>query len=291
MPFLTVIGHTNIDVQLHVATMPGGGRSSPVQRRETVYGGTACNIARHASGLGVPTRLWSRVGDDFPTDWREALEEDGVELRFDTPTGALTPTCFILQAPDGEHAFCMDQAAMRPPYDVPDAILDGTTWLHVCTGDPHSYFPLVEEAKKQGILVAFDPGQEIHFAYDEKTFFQMMEAADVMFLNHVELEKAFGFCSYGDPAQFLDHVDVLVVTRGEDGADLWTDAGKVHVDAHKVDVVDHIGAGDGLRAGWYAALHQGKDFGTALRNGVAAAAAVVGMKGPQPHALRPDDLQ
>ena len=106
MPFLTVLGHSNIDVQLSVAAMPGGGRSSPVTDRRTVYGGTACNIARHAAGLGVPVRLWSRVGSDFPADWRADLEVDGVDLTFDE--GERTPTCYILTAPDGEQAYMMD---------------------------------------------------------------------------------------------------------------------------------------------------------------------------------------
>lgn len=290
MPYLAVIGHSNIDVQLDVGEMPGGGRSSPVKSRRTVYGGTAANIARHAAGLGCPVRLWSRVGHDFPDAWRDALESDGVELALDTPEGALTPTCFILSAPDGEQAYCMDQAAMRPPYTVPETVLDGIQWLHVSTGDPASYQPLVKAAKAQGIQIALDPGQEIHYSYDSKSFHQMLELADLLFVNEVELQAAFKLCNYGDPVQFLDHVDALIVTHGAHGADLWTEAGKVHVDAAAAEAVDATGAGDALRAGFYAGLHAGKSMQGALGDGVKAGTFAVTLVGPQPRAIRPDDL-
>lgn len=289
VPFLTVIGHSNIDVQLQVAAMPGGGRSSPVTDRRTVYGGTANNIARHANGLGVTTRLWSRVGADFPSDWRAALESEGVELAFDD--GDRTPTCFILTAPDGEQAYCMDQGAMQAPYPVPESVLEGAAWLHVATGDPFSYAPLMKAARQAGVKVALDPGQEIHFAYDERSFAELVELADVLFLNEVELEKAFDFMAYGDPLQFLDHVDALVVTRGADGADLYEAAGHTHVAPPAIDVVDPTGAGDALRAGWYSALHAGRTMVDALHVGVKAGAAACRLEGPQPRAFSPVDLE
>lgn len=288
MPFLTVIGHSNIDVQLSVAAMPGGGRSSPVADRRTVYGGTANNIARHANGLGVPTRLWSRVGGDFPPEWKAALDDEGVELAFDVE--GRTPTCYILTAPDGEQAYCMDQGAMAPPYAVPESVLDDAAWLHVCTGDPFSYAPLMRAARKAGVKVALDPGQEIHFAYDERSFNELLDLADVLFVNEVELDKAFGFMGYGDPLQILDHVDALVVTRGPDGADLYEVAGHTHVDAPSIAAIDPTGAGDALRAGWYSALAAGRTMVDALHVGVKAGSAACLLEGPQPRALTPQDL-
>ncbi len=287
--FLAVAGHSNIDVQLSVASMPGAGQSSPVADRRTVYGGTACNVARHAAGLGVPTRLWSRVGDDFPPDWKVALEADGVELAFDV--AGRTPTCFILTEPMGDQAYCMDQGAMTPPYMVPSSILDDVQWLHVATGDPDSYLPLMREARERGIRVSLDPGQEIHFAYNDASFAKAIDLANVLFVNEVELAKAYQFMAYGDPQQFLDHVDALVVTHGGKGADLFQAAGVTHADAPAVTVVDPTGAGDAFRAGWYSALHAGRTMVDALHFGVRAGAAAVQFQGPQPRALKPRDLE
>lgn len=276
---LLVVGHSNIDVQIQLNHMPGPGVSSPVQSRRTVYGGTACNIARHAASLGVDVRLWSRVGPDFPVGWLAALEEDGVKLVFEE--GDRTPTCFILTDADGGQSYMMDQGAMTPPYQVPTDALDGVTQLHIATGDPAAYIPLAKEANKRGIPVAFDPGQEIHFAYDSKSFETLLNEAHTFWCNEVELEKAFQYMRYGDPVQFLDHVERVIVTRGENGADIYTDNGVEHVPCAMANLVDPTGAGDAFRAGFYAG-------GPAIAAKVAA--VVVGMQGPQPRAVGIEDI-
>lgn len=291
MTYLTVLGHSNIDVQIRVSALPGPGESRPVSDRRTVYGGTANNIARHAASLGVPTRLWSRVGDDFPVDWRKALEADGLDLSWFESSGARTPTCFVFTDDAGEQAYCMDQGAMAAPYEVPVQVVEGATWLHVSTGDPHSYLPLVEAAREAGVRIGFDPGQEIHFAYDTASFEALLDRADVFFCNDVELRKALGFLRYGSAEQLLDHVDAVVVTHGAEGATLHRAKHKpVTVPAVEADVVDPTGAGDALRAGFYAGLHAGLDMEAALRCGVEAAAVAVRAEGPQSRLASPSDV-
>ncbi len=289
--FLAVVGHTNIDVQLRLKELPAPGESRPVQDRRTVHGGTACNIARHAAGLGVPVRLWSRVGPDFPPDWKVGLEADGVDLTHFDLGGTRTPTCFVLTA-DDDQSYCMDQGAMTPPYQVPLGLIDGVSWLHVSTGDPASYEPVVAAARVAGVRVGFDPGQEIHFAYEPSSFRRMLEMADVFFCNAVELRRALSYLDYDGPEQLLDHVDTVVVTRGGDGASLYR-AGQepVHLGAVAAKVVDPTGAGDALRSGWYAGLLAGEDQVGALRWGMAAAAVIVGHEGPQGHVVRPAEVE
>lgn len=289
MPFVTVLGHSNIDVQIRVGQLPKANQSSPALDRHTVYGGTACNIARHAAGLGVGVRLWSRVGKDMPLEWKAALQDDGVQLALDV--AGRTPTCFIFTDAAGDQAYCMDQGAMSPPYDVPASVLDGATWLHVSTGDPGSYRPIVEAARAAGVKVAFDPGQEIHFAYDAAHFEQLLDLSDVFFCNDAELEVALRFMRYGDAEQLLDHVDAVVATHGADGATLHRVKHKpLTLAALPAEVIDATGAGDALRAGWYAGLAAGQGMPEALQCGIEAASLVVAMQGPQPVAISASDL-
>ncbi len=289
MPYLSVLGHANLDVIIRVASYPGPGVSVPVLGRKVVRGGTGANIAYHAAGLGVPTRLWARVGADFPMDWRDALEAAGVDLSWmDVVADALTPTCTILSGPDGEQAFCMDQGPMDAMANHPPAsgILDDLAWLHVGTGDPRGFQALAEEARAKGVKVAFDPAQEIRFQYDSRTFEKLLDTADVFFCNHHELDVALKFLSYGDPVQLLDHVDAIVVTRGKEGASLITPKGRVDQPAFEVEAADPTGAGDALRAGWYAGLHAGRSMEDALAWGQAAAALAVQFEGGQGSLLR-----
>ncbi|HJQ93638.1 MAG TPA: carbohydrate kinase family protein [Candidatus Thermoplasmatota archaeon] len=297
-PFLAVCGHTNIDVQLHVKELPKAGQSVPVLDRRTVWGGTACNVARHAAGLGVGTRLWSRVGDDFPTNWRQALEDDGVDLAYlDVAKGGRTPTCTILTDLLDRQCYAMDQGAMATMAENPPrpALVDGLSaggWLHVATGDPLAYAGIATAARDAGVLVALDPGQEITFQYDARSFEDMLGLCDALFVNEAELRVACDFLGYGAPEQFLDHVDTVVVTRSEKGATLYRAKGKpAQVPAFQVPrVVDPTGAGDAVRAGWYAALSQGRPMEQALRWGMAAASIVIQHPGPQDHVVRRPEL-
>jgi sugar/nucleoside kinase (ribokinase family) len=297
-PFFAVCGHTNIDVQLQVKELPKAGQSVPVLDRRTVWGGTACNIARHAAGLGVGVRLWSRVGDDFPSNWRDALVGDGVDLSFlDVAKGGRTPMCTILTDLLDRQCYAMDQGAMgamaeNPP---PAALVDGLSpggWLHLATGDPLAYAPVADAARAQGTLVALDPGQEISFQYDPRSFEGLLDLSDALFVNEHELRVACDFLGYGAPEQFLDHVDTVVVTRAEKGATLYRAKGKpAQVPAFPVPrVVDPTGAGDSVRAGWYAALAEGRPMEQALRWGMAAASVVIQHPGPQDHVVRRPEL-
>lgn len=297
-PFVTVLGHANIDVQIDLKGLPTAGASEPVQARRTVWGGTACNIARHAATLGVPTRLWARVGDDFPLEWRTVLEADGVDLSaLAVEPGGRTPTCFILTDAAGEQAYCMDQGAMGNMVAQPPtaAVLDGMpagAWLHLGTGQPEAYEALAAEARRRGMNVALDPGQELRFAYSPESFRRLLAAADLLFVNAFELGLALEYLGLSEPEELLDHVPTVVATDGGQGARLLRrDQATLHVPAPEVKVVDPTGAGDALRAGWYAALHAGADAEEALRWGVAAGAVAVGFEGPQGDAVRRGDLE
>lgn len=295
--FLAVCGHTNLDVHLQVQDLPKPGQSVPVLERRTLWGGTAANIARQAAGLGVPTRMWSRVGDDFPAAWRQALHDDGVDLAFlETVRGGRTPTCFILTDLVDRQCYAIDQGPMARMEEAPIGaeFLNGLpedAWLHVSTGNPVAYAQVAYAARDSGLHVAFDPGQEMRFQYDTRSFEGLLDTAEVFFCNEEELRVACDFLRYGDPEQFLDHVDAVVVTRAAKGASLYRSGKKpVHVPAFPAKVVDPTGAGDALRAGWYAALHAGKGMDEALRWGNAAAALKLPHMGGQEHILRMGEM-
>lgn len=69
------------------------------------------------------------------------------------------------------------------------------------------------------------------------------------------------------------YCEVLLVSLGEDGAMLFTHDDQLKVSAPKVERKSTVGAGDSMVAGFVLSLSQGKDFGTALRYGVACGTA------------------
>lgn len=294
---LAVCGHANIDVQLQVRDLPKPAQSTPVLDRRTVWGGTGANIARHAAGLGVPVRLWARVGGDFPPDWRQALQRDGVDLRLDVVAAARTPTCFVITDLLERQVYCMDEGPMgemaqHPP---PSSLLDGMgkgDWLHIATGDPLAYAAIADEARLRGLFVALDPGQEMRFQYDVRSLSGMLSLADILFVNEEELKVACDLLERASAEELLALVPAVVVTRGAKEVTLYRRGNEpLHVPVSPVKVVDPTGAGDGFRAGWYAALAAGRPWEEAVRWGQAAAAVVLGHEGPQGHVVRKADLE
>lgn len=293
--FLVVCGPCNLDILLRVQDLPKDGQSTPVLDRRVVRGGNGGNIAIHAAGLDVPVRLWSRVGADFPTTWRDDLQRRGVDdcLVIDGPT---TPTCFVFTDAFDRQCFAIDLGPRRdetegPREDLISNIAAGG-WLHLCTGDPLLYAAVASAAHAAGIHVALDPGQELSFRYDATALQGMLGLCDALFVNEAELAVAASLLGLTMPEDLLRFVPLVVVTRGAKGASLYRrNAAIVHAAAFSVDhLADPTGAGDAFRAGWYAALQQGLGTEMALRWGQAAGAAKVRHAGAQEHVLSRADL-
>ncbi|MEK6975722.1 MAG: carbohydrate kinase family protein [Candidatus Thermoplasmatota archaeon] len=296
--FLAVCGHSNLDVLLRVKDLPQPGQSTPVIERRVARGGNGSNIASHAATLGVPVRLWSRVGDDFPDDWRLDLERLGVDLtHMAVVPGATTPTCFIFTDLLDRQCFAIDGGPMAAMAQSPPGpgLVEGLApggWLHVSTGDPLAYAPVIDAARQAGVRIALDPGQEMSFRYDARSLAGLLAWCDILFLNEAELRVACGLLGLSSAEELVAQVPAVVVTRGEKGASLYRrDERTVHAPAFAVDrIVDPTGAGDAFRAGWYAALMQNHPLSEALRWGQAAGAAKTRHAGSQGHLLTPDDL-
>ncbi len=296
-PFLAVVGSTNLDVLLRLKELPKPGQSTPVIQRRLARGGHGANLAAHAGSLGVPVRLASRVGPDFPAQWRSDLLDLGTDLTFLEASAAATPTCFVFTDLLDRQSFAIDHALREGDTWQPDpAIAAGLApggWLHLCAGDPVAQAPVAAAPNAAGVPVALDPGQELHFRHDRRSLAGLLAFADVLFVNEAELRDACTLLGKTAPEDLLGHVPVVVVTRGAKGASLYRRDGRaVHAAAFAVDrAVDPTGAGDALRAGWYAALHQGHGFGEALRWGQAAGAAKTRHLGAQEHRVTPEEVR
>lgn len=287
MPDLLVLGHANVDVILHVEAFPQAGASQPVGQRHTLYGGTAGNVAVHAAALGCDTALWSRVGQDFPSDWLDAMDKVGLDTtRLQVEAGNCTPTCYILDTPDGAQAYCMDQGAMGhleefPPQEA--ALVGVRRAIHVTTGPPRAYEHILKLAKQRGMETNLDPGQELRYAYDEGDLQRLLHHVDRLWLNAVEAEiacKQLGI----DKIQFANKmVPEIIVTHGGDGLWLYKHGHQpLHIPVPEpTQVVDGTGAGDAVRAGTHAALSRGFALEDALVVGQRLAGQVVQVEGGQ----------
>jgi adenosine kinase len=110
-----------------------------------------------------------------------------------------------------------------------------------------------------------------------------MDGARFLFVNDYEfglISKKTGWTL----EQMLEHVRVVVVTRGKDGADLYTD-GEHHFipTVPEREIVDPTGVGDAFRGGFLTGYARGWDWVLCGQVGSLAAVYCLEQKGTQNH--------
>jgi adenosine kinase len=110
-----------------------------------------------------------------------------------------------------------------------------------------------------------------------------MEGAQFLFVNDYEfglIVKKTGWAL----EQILEHVQIVVVTRGKDGADLYNKSEKVYIPTvPERKIVDPTGVGDAFRGGFLAGYSHGWDWALCGQVGSLAAVYCLEEKGSQNH--------
>jgi nucleoside kinase len=273
---LLVSGHVNIDRFLSVRSFPQPDRTVPVVSHRAELGGTATNIVRVASRLGVATGLVARVGDGFPEEHIAAMRHLGVDVRgVERVRGTPTPTCYIIEDRGGIQRTLIDQGAMSDARaaPLPAAWLKEYAWVHLTTADPAFQLRLLAAARKRGLRVAADPAQEIHYRWDRRSFRKLLRGSELLFGNRGEIARALEFVGRSRPGGLIDFVPLIVRTEGRDGASAFSRVGKVHVPAAPhARVRTLVGAGDAFRGGFYAAWFAGQPLDRCLAAGTRSSA-------------------
>ena len=274
---LLVVGHTNLDHLLHVSELPAQDRTTPIARRETRLGGTGANIARAAAHWGVRTGLISRVGADFPNEFREILAAEGIDLRgFETVPAIPSSACFIAEDGRGGQSTLIDQGPMRDgvPFRVPLTLLGEAPWVHLTTGAPEYLTQVKAEVRRRGGRIAVDPAQEIHYRWSGEALEDLLEGAELFFGNSHEMDRATELLGRRSWTDLVDLVPLVIRTNGKHGVAAASRVGLVEVPGEKPRGLATVtGAGDAFRGGFYAGWIEGEPLVDTLRAGVRSARA------------------
>lgn len=283
--FLGVFGHVVLDQIVTMEKLPEPNTSIQILDRERFFGGTGGNIARVASRLGVRTALAAFVGEDFPPEYREALAGDGVDVRdLRVVKGHGTPTAWIFGDRHGNQMAVVDQGPMKDAarFAVLRHTVESSDLVHIGTGRPEYYAKVMALAARLGKRIAFDPSQEIHYVYDARTFRRLLPKAEFFFGNEAEMKRALAFTRRKRPADLLEFVRTVVMTRGAKGSVILSTEGREDIPAIRPRrVVDVTGAGDAYRAGFYAGLSRGLDLRRCGLLGSSVASFVIERRGTQ----------
>ena len=284
--FLGVFGHTNVDHIASVPAFPPMNQSIEITRFETLWGGTAANIAAAAARQGVPVALASFVGEDFPHQFESHLRGVGVDLEdLERVPGYPTPECYIFSdGADNQVAFVIQgPMAGADGFRVQRGALRACERVHLATGNPKYHLAVAREARRMGLPVAFDPGQELHYKWSPGPFMEMLGLSDLLFLSEAEMRCTLKYADVSRIEDLLDAVRSIVITLGREGSRLLTRGGRTvrapAIEAPRVE--DTTGAGDGFRAGYYSGLWRSMSPRECMLLGAATASFIVEARGPQ----------
>jgi len=253
-------------------------------------GGCAPNIAYTLALLGERTEIMATVGEDF-AEYRAFLESQGIGTSaIKVIPGVFTASFFcntdranaqIASFYPGAMAYAAQLSFSDLPYR-PDLVIISPT-------DPTAMSQYAAECRDMGIAYVYDPSQQLARLSAEEVR-RGIEGAHALFVNDYEaglIERMTGLT----PKDILQHVTFLVITRGEEGASVYTHEGEFAIPAVPPQrIVDPTGVGDAFRGGFLTGYAHGWDWELCGQMGALAATYCLEKPGPQSHHYTPREF-
>lgn len=218
-------------------------------------GGGPLNAAVAAARLGAPTAFAGRVSTDADGEliWRH-LEASGVDLRVTQRGPEPTARAIVVTEPrlsfrfegEGTADVALDPVDLGPLGPGPHLLHGGTLGLFREPGAA----VLADLLERHDGLVSLDPNVRPALITDPTRwrgwFERWLARCDVL---RGSDEDFAWIAPDGDPSDLAEElvgrgVGAVLVTRGVEGVDVHLPAGRLHVPAVPVTVVDTVGAGD-----------------------------------------------
>jgi|YNPNPStandDraft_1061719.scaffolds.fasta_scaffold49714_1 adenosine kinase len=229
-----------------------------VEEKVMSRGGCGPNIAYNLALLGQRPRLMGAAGHDFG-EYRAWLEAQGVDTSLtvafpDEFTATFTVITDLEQNQiAGFHAGAMTRARELSLRHLGKDVVE---LVIISPNDPVAMLKYAQECRELGFRFIFDPSQQLA-RFDGQQVLAGMEGAYALAVNDYELELVKSKTGLNE-AGILNHVELLVVTRGADGATFVSRAGRVDVPvARPRAIVDPTGVGDAFRGGLITGLVRG----------------------------------
>jgi adenosine kinase len=246
-------------------------------------GGVAPNIAYTMALLGERPRVMATVGEDF-AEYRIWLENKGVDTALMRVIPGLFTASFFATTDQVSaqiasfYPGAMGHASSQSLMELdkhPDLVI-------VSPNAPDAMMKFPAECRELGIRYLYDPSQQV-LRLEGPELVRDMEGAYFLFCNDYEfglISKKTGW----DLKQILQHVKVVVVTCGKEGANLYTEDQEIFIPTvPEREVVDPTGVGDAFRGGFLTGYSHGFDWKLCGEIGSLSAVYCLEQRGPQSH--------
>lgn len=230
-------------------------------------GGAVANVATALSGFGISAAYLGMVGNDvFGRYLKGVLESRGVDTSGLVMSGEYNTTLafvHLFENGDRDFSFYRKPGAdiMYDEKHVKHDMIKQAKVFHFgslsLTDEParSATFAALETAKKNGVIVSYDPNYRAPLWKSEDVSKEYMlrglEYADILKISDSEISFLFGDMAYKDAAQMLvkKGIKLVFITLGSEGAVYAAAAGTGRASAYAANVVDTTGAGDCFTAG------------------------------------------
>jgi adenosine kinase len=256
-------------------------------------GGCAPNIAYTLALLGERPVVMATAGQDFGDyrAWMEAAGIDTTHVRVVPDRFTASFFCSTDQASNQIASFytgAMANAGELSFRTVPG--LKGDGLVIISPNDPDAMVQYAQECSTLGIRYIWDPGQQCA-RMDGTQLGEGITGAFMVIVNDYEFELLRQKTGMSEQA-VQDEVEVLVITRGEQGCSVFAGGSRTDVPAvPPVRIEDPTGVGDAFRGGFMKGLATGVSYEECARLGSVAATYALEYLGGTSHAYSLDEFK
>ena len=246
-------------------------------------GGIAANIAYTLALLGERPKVMATAGEDFE-EFRVWLEEHGVDTSaIKVIPGEFTSSFFVTTDQANAQIASFFTGAMAYASQLSFAnIIEQPDLAVISPNDPQAMVTYARECRQLGIPYVYDPSQQI-IRLEADDLRQGIEGCQALFSNDYEvglIEDKTGLSLEA----IREYADFVVITYGEDGANLYTDDDEFHIAAVKPQIIiDPTGVGDAFRGGFLKGYMHGLSLERCGQMGSLAATYCLEAESPMSH--------
>jgi adenosine kinase len=256
--------------------------SFTLERTDESFGGTAGNIAYNLALLKEPAVLLGLVGHDF-TRYGQWLKKNKIDFSLVKQSKKeATASAYIMTDKADNQISGFYPGPMDVEYCALVRKIKNPSLAIVSPDFKPRMMTYVRLYKEMGLDYIFDPGQQIT-SFTASELHRVIKGSKILIGNDYEIKLILDKLNLvHDKLEKL--VDILVITKGADGSEIYSKDGQINIKPVKVKkVIDPTGAGDAYRAGLIKGLVSGASLEKSAQLASTIAAYAVEQQGTQAH--------
>tara|TARA_B100001248_G_scaffold101722_1_gene75685 strand:+ start:1516 stop:2526 length:1011 start_codon:yes stop_codon:yes gene_type:complete len=254
-------------------------------------GGSAPNTIIACSGLGIPSALSGKIGDDnFGKIYLDQIKKHNVTSRIVKGNGS-TGTSVVLITPDAERTMNTNLGMCREfnEKDIDEELLRNSSFLYF-TGymwdtefQKKAIQKAVKIAKSSNVKICFDVADPFAVERNRESFLEfIINKVDIVFANQPELSILFNSTKVDYTInKLMNIVKCGAVKLGKEGSIVFNNSNKSKIEPNLISAKDTTGAGDMYAAGFLSSFYKSNDYKASGKAGSTLAEEVIQIDGAQ----------